>query len=272
MSESRIVHCLFPGGCSVIIDAPTPVCEAFFLLFRPYVSDTPAEKPSLQVRVEENRDALWSLRVDGIPAVSFESPDLIPPFLETLICQFLIHQRADRIPIHASGVARNGTAILMPGEKGSGKTTLALLLSTRGFEYLGDEILWIDPATATVEPFPKSAAIKAGAFELFDRAPEFQSPTRGPLRYFSPAPPSRNAYPVARIVFPQFNREEPIGIYPLQPEETLLYLSRMLFGGLARRPERFAALLKLAQKPACLALYRDAREIEDVLNAETAWS
>lgn len=270
MSEARIVSCSFPGGFSVALDSPALVSGGFLHLFRAFMSEARVAGPSLQVQVEECQDAQWSVRVDGIRAVSFESRDLIPPFLETLVCQFLIHQRADRIPIHASGVARKGAAVLMPGEKGSGKSTLALLLSTRGFEYLGDEILWIDPATAAVEPFPKAAAIKAGAFELFDRAPEFQSPTRGPLRYFLPALPLQNEYPVERIIFPQFNRDEPGGIYPLQPEETLLYLSRMLFGGLARRPERFPALLQLAEKPACLAVYRDAREIEAYLRAEAA--
>lgn len=224
----------------------------------------------LAVRVSEESDGRWFVWIDGLRAASFEAPGLITPFLETLVCQFLIHQRDDRIPIHASGVALNGSAILMPGEKGSGKSTLALRLASRGFIYLGDEALWLDPDSDIIEPFPKAAAIKAGAFDLFGEAPVFQSPTRGPLRYHLPEryAPLGATYPVAQIIFPQYNREAPSGLYPLRPEESLLYLSRMLFGGLARRPERFPALLRMAQRPAYLAVYGDAEEVADFLRAE----
>ena len=244
---------------------------AYERLFAAFPSSANGEETErLEIRVIA-QDARWAVELDGLRAAAFETAAHIPPFLETLVCQFLIQHRADRIPIHAAGVASAAGVVLMPGEKGSGKSTLSLWLAQRGYAYFGDELLWIDPTSALLEPYPKAAAIKAGSFALFDEAEIFDSPTRGPLRYFAPgerAAPLDTARPAARIVFPHFNREEPAGVYPLCPEETLLYLSQMLFGGLARRPERFPALARLAQTPAVLAVYRDAREIEEWLRAE----
>jgi hypothetical protein len=47
------------------------------------------------------------------------------------------------IPIHASGIAIGGRALLLLGEGGSGKTTTALALAERGWDLLADDLCFI---------------------------------------------------------------------------------------------------------------------------------
>jgi hypothetical protein len=46
--------------------------------------------------------------------------------------------------VHASGVARDGKCIIFPARSGGGKTTVALSLLERGFQYLGDNYVILD--------------------------------------------------------------------------------------------------------------------------------
>jgi len=43
------------------------------------------------------------------------------------------------LPIHASGIARGGHALILLGDSGSGKTTTALALAERGWSLVGDD-------------------------------------------------------------------------------------------------------------------------------------
>lgn len=260
----------FRGGVSVEVDADPFVEDAFERIYRPCAIGWPEHdsRCSLVIRVVacEKGYHLW---LDDIPCATFDSLSQIPPVLETLACQFLLYHHGDALPIHAAGVLTSRGAVILPGEKGSGKSTLSLWLAKKGFRYLGDELLWIHPE-GTVESFPKAAAIKAGSFALFEDAPRFDSLTRGPLRYIAPptaVQPSEGPFPVDCILFPQFNAGNPPGCFPLQPEETLFYLAQMVFGGMARRENLFPHLLALSANPAWLFVYRDAREVEDWLRA-----
>lgn len=260
----------FQGGVSIRLDAPESVAHAFEHLFGACRADGGPRSPDSRMTIAVMRgdsDGLWSVRFDGILAAQFDSLSQILPFLETTVCQFLLYHRADRLPLHAGAVRSERGAIVMPGEKGSGKSTLCLWLASRGWDYLGDELVWID-SEGRVEPFPKAAAIKEGSFELFGPAETFESLTRGPLRYHRPSGGGvavGTALSVEALIFPQFDPNGDSVFQPLRPEETLLCLSQMVFGGMARRPDRFPNLVALAERPAWVAVYRDAREVEEWL-------
>jgi hypothetical protein len=266
---------VFNGGLAVAVEAPPFVCEAFDLLFGAFPREKTGEsiREELRIRVFPADGCGWAVDFDGLRAATLERLESVPPMLESAVSQFLVHHRADRIAIHAAAVASPSGALLMPGEKGSGKSTLSLWLTRCGHTFLGDDVVWIDPVTTTVEAHPKAAAIKAGAFRLFDEVDTYESHTRGPLRYFAPArrPIDLEAkYEVERIWFPRHSTDAECGNYPLHPEETLLYLAMMLCGDLRLHPERFAAVVRLAQKPAALIVYRDVRDVEAWLRGEGA--
>jgi hypothetical protein len=58
------------------------------------------------------------------------------PLLELL-------KRRGRYGVHAAGVAQAGQAVLIAGESGAGKTTLSLALVRAGFEFLGDDMVFL---------------------------------------------------------------------------------------------------------------------------------
>jgi hypothetical protein len=56
---------------------------------------------------------------------------------------------------HAGVVAYGDSAIALPADSGGGKTTLTAACVGAGFAYVSDEALCVDPASATVVPYPK---------------------------------------------------------------------------------------------------------------------
>jgi hypothetical protein len=70
--------------------------------------------------------------------------------------------------VHAGAVITPaGYGVLLPGEAGSGKTTLTAGLVRAGFGYLSDEVGAIDPVTGRLYPYPKTMDLKGDAFKLF---------------------------------------------------------------------------------------------------------
>lgn len=80
--------------------------------------------------------------------------------------------RSDRLVLHAGAVARDGAVVVIAGASGRGKSTLTAALVQRGFAYLTDEVVALDPATWTVLPYPKPLDLGRAALELLGLDPE----------------------------------------------------------------------------------------------------
>ena len=55
----------------------------------------------------------------------------------------VLHQRW-RVPLHASSVSRGGEAVAFAAESGTGKSTLAAALASRGYQLLGDDVAAVE--------------------------------------------------------------------------------------------------------------------------------
>lgn len=69
--------------------------------------------------------------------------------------------------LHASAVARAGRVVIVAGDKGSGKTTLALSAAlTRGYQYLSNDhlILYQDSGRLVATSLPTPIPVKAGTY------------------------------------------------------------------------------------------------------------
>jgi hypothetical protein len=77
-------------------------------------------------------------------------------------------QTGEFLIVHAGAVVTPaGHGVLLPGEAGSGKTTLTAGLVRAGFGYLSDEAGAIDPVTGRLYPYPKTMDLKGDSFKLF---------------------------------------------------------------------------------------------------------
>lgn len=80
--------------------------------------------------------------------------------VETACTEAFLGLAAPMIPLHASGAAVNGRAVLALGAPGAGKSTLAVSWHRAGFPVLGDDVILLDE-DGVVHPFKRLFGIDA---------------------------------------------------------------------------------------------------------------
>jgi len=94
--------------------------------------------------------------------------------LESLV--FSIVTWLDRQPVHASAVVRDGTALLLSGSSGTGKSTLTYAAARAGLDVLTDDIVFAQTRPLRVWGMPNFLHVPAEAREHFPELGE--RPTR----------------------------------------------------------------------------------------------
>jgi hypothetical protein len=94
--------------------------------------------------------------------------DMIAP---DLILNTIFKQVRHYLIIHSSVIALNGKGVLIAADSGGGKTTLALELVKRGFNFLSDEIAPIGRIDGLVHPFPRTLNLRPGTLSLLELGP-----------------------------------------------------------------------------------------------------
>jgi hypothetical protein len=118
--------------------------------------------------------------------------------------------------VHASALTDGNHTVLLSSASGSGKSTMAALLQTKGLQLVADDFVPIDAKNKRAFPFPTGISVKEGAFtilsqhyrdlqninfngyEYADSSVRYLSPQSSELTYF-------NARPVKTIVFIHYN-------------------------------------------------------------------
>lgn len=142
-------------------------------------------------------------------------------FLLEKLQDHLVQQCTSGILIHAAAVARGGRSLLLAGKTGAGKTTLATWLVRRGFDYLTDELVWVDDG-ARLHGFARPLHLKTDATTLFEELfapPENDAVTETALGFHvSPlrlgARVRRDAHPDI-MVFPSYTPGARCELLPL---------------------------------------------------------
>lgn len=65
------------------------------------------------------------------------------------------------VRLHAGAVERDGVVVAVTGASGRGKSTLTAALVQRGFAYVTDELVAVEPGTWAVVPYPKATDLDA---------------------------------------------------------------------------------------------------------------
>lgn len=99
-------------------------------------------------------DGLRDVVVDALADCSIlvEGPE-IEAVVAAAVREAIKH--APGLLLHAGAVARDGQAVIFPGESGTGKSTLTAACVRRGFGYLTDEVVAIDLCSSTMTGFAR---------------------------------------------------------------------------------------------------------------------
>ena len=101
----------------------------------------------------------WTMRCDGTAIRCHDSYDLIYEF-EKDMTERLQLLRSDLFFIHGAALSEAERCVIISGESGSGKSSLAWFMSHNGLDYLSDELAPIDPVLLQVEPYPHALCLK----------------------------------------------------------------------------------------------------------------
>ncbi len=121
------------------------------------------EEPVLDIELTHDGE-------DVLITVSDDSPDSHRrgDFLQALVSlvnRLALDADADRLHLHAAGLARDGDGVVIAATGGTGKSTLAAALGRRGWTYMSDEMISID-GSAEIRGFPKPIALRRSGAEL----------------------------------------------------------------------------------------------------------
>jgi hypothetical protein len=108
----------------------------------------------------------YALYFDGQPIVRTPFESLALAFLLWHLNVAVVAGSDRYLLVHAAAAAYNGSAVLLPAAKESGKSTLVARLVQRGCGYLTDEATAIDPVTLAVDPYPKPLSVEPGSWEV----------------------------------------------------------------------------------------------------------
>jgi hypothetical protein len=158
----------------------------------------------------------------------------LAPSLKAYITEQIVTRSPPDVVFHAAHLVRGERSILVGGEPGAGKTTLALHLMNAEFEYRADDIVLIAP-DGNVTGVPFAPTVKSGAWEMVNKIyPELNDaiihrrPDGKRVRYLKPARIAQNgSYPVGWIIFIKRNSDGPANLKPLSRVDAL---SRLMEG------------------------------------------
>ena len=124
------------------------------------------------------------------------------------------------LKLHAAVVAKQGSAVMMPGVPGAGKSTLCAALGLSGWRVLSDEHALVPPGTAQVVPLYRPVSLKNESIHIIKAfaknavfGPQSGDTHKGIVAHLKAdlAPDSHDPapLPVKIMVFPRFSAVEP---------------------------------------------------------------
>lgn len=180
-------------------------------------SDRPAQT-RLAILPSKSKHRTWDIYLDGLGFQEAVASNMVLPHLAMVVFVRCCQALHERLLFHAAVLAKGQKAMLLPGEAGSGKTTLAAILMAHGYHVLSDELAVLDVDRLRVCPLPLPMSIKSPSVKLLGRYyPELANDrahlrTDGKwVRYIAPSRPEDtqaadgSAKP-AVLVFPKHNK------------------------------------------------------------------
>lgn len=166
------------------------------------MSTSSLTEPIAEVRIEAAGSSSQLLLNGTVAGPKRTGAKLLRSLYREVVRQFIF-----RIPqfvwLHAACAASGDWAIVLPGSWGRGKSTIALQLYDKGWSFLSDDIVPLDPATGAAFPFPATPQVRPGSQRSLSRDQLSSLPKSAvPI---DEARVADGPKPVSMIVFPHFH-------------------------------------------------------------------
>lgn len=134
----------------------------------------------------------------------------------------LFEAQPNFIWLHAGAVATGNGAVVLGGKYGSGKSTVIVNLYRRGWTYLSDDIIPLDPVTGSVRPFPLTPMYRVNDGEYVTE--EKITDLKRIWVDLDPDTVGREPARVCGFVFPRYDLSVDAQMERLQPGEAVVEL------------------------------------------------
>ena len=179
--------------------------------------------------------------------------------------------------LHSAVVARDGRAVIIPGQSGQGKSTLCAALVSRGWRHVSDEFALMDPASLMITAHPRPISLKNQSLAVvaafapgLEQSPAYEGTPKGTIGYVKPSSAAVEQAPQAvtpvAVVFPRFDPASEPGIDPMGKAAAFIALTACSVNYREFGEAGFAALTRLvADRPVLGVTYPDTASAVDLL-------
>jgi hypothetical protein len=175
-----------------------------------------------------------------------------------------IEARPDLLWLHAGAAVWQGRAVLIAAPGGRGKSTLVTRLCGRGWAYLGDDVIPLDPATGVALPFPQTPAFRKTPAR--DVAPGEVHELPKAVVPLDPAAVCRRATAIGTLVLPAYHRHGPTALTPSTPADAGLALLAATLNFPRHREQAVRAVARLVDRVLSVRLtYASAATAADLI-------
>lgn len=197
------------------LEGPEELIREWFL---PYVAHlkTGMGGPIHLLASIEAEGTCWRLRLNGTPQDEALPPERLLPVFYSRLRPFAYQSRPYLLSVHGAVVTGGGNTLVLAGQSGTGKSTLAAGLLAGGYRLLSDEPAVIDPSGREVLSMPLALGLKAGSWPAalcdypgLESLPVHVRFDGQPIRYLLPGAihlaAKDTGHPATHLVFPSYS-------------------------------------------------------------------
>jgi hypothetical protein len=158
-----------PGGVALTVRTDDPTLRSHFADV--LASLPPAARPEVTISVIDRRHGgsrRYAIFCDDEPIHWVAQRDRAAAYALSEVNRLAIERTAGSLRLHGGAVERDGIVVAILGPSGQGKSTLTAALVQRGWAYLTDEMVTVDPAVLRVEPFPKALDLSERSRQMLE--------------------------------------------------------------------------------------------------------
>jgi len=174
---------------------------------------------------------------------------------------------------HASTISNNKEAVMLVGESGKGKSTLATILMANGYNLIADDFTPIMAKTQKIHHYPSAISMKKGSFHVLESLSDkitFSDNTlsnikKGDIKYVVPINTVEKPISCKKIILVAYNPHAKTSIKEISAEEVLNIL--IPDSWISPEPENAECFLNWLEKCEFYKLtYHDSEEVISEFN------